>query len=64
VGISDKLGLSNVIYESGDVYKIKKNNTNVAVGTVDVTNGTVDCAAITVGDDFTIHYRSNLNIVG
>jgi hypothetical protein len=64
VGISDKLGLSNVIYESGDVYKIKKNNTNVAVGTVDVTNGTVDCAAITVGDDFTIYYRSNLNIVG
>jgi parallel beta-helix repeat protein len=64
VGISDKLGLSNVIYGTGDVYKVKKNNADVAVGTVDVTNGTVDCATIISGDDFTIYYRSNLNTIG
>jgi len=63
VGISDKLGLSNPIYATGDVYKVKKNNADIAVPTVDVTNGTVDCATITGGDDFTIYYRSNLNIV-
>jgi hypothetical protein len=62
-GISDKLGLSNVIYATGDVYKVKKNNADIAVGAVDVTNGTVDCATITGGDDFTIYYKSNLNIV-
>ena len=63
VGMSDKLGLSNVIYETGDVYKAKKNNADITVGTVNVTNGTVDCATITGGDDFTIYYRSNLNII-
>jgi len=63
VGISDKLGLSNLIYATGDVYKIKKNNADISVPTVDVTNGTVDCATITGGDNFTIYYRSNLNIV-
>jgi len=63
VGISDKLGLSNPIYSSGDVYKVKKNNADIAVPTVDVTNGTVDCATIANGDDFTIYYRTNLNII-
>ena len=63
VGIASKLGLSNVIYATGDVYKIKKNNANVSIGTVNVTYGTVDCATITAGDDFTIWFRSNLNIV-
>ena len=63
VGISDKLGLSNPIYSSGDVYKVKKNNADIDVPTVDVTNGTVDCATIANGDDFTIYYRTNLNII-
>jgi len=63
VGISDKLGLSNPIYSSGDVYKVKKNNADIDVPAVDVANGTVDCATITNGDDFTIYYRSNLNII-
>ena len=62
VGISDRLGLSNVIYAAGDVFKVKRGTTDVPVGAVDVANGTVDCAPIVSGDDFTIYYRSNLNI--
>jgi len=63
VGISDKLGLSNIIYESGDVYKVKKNNADATIGTVNITYGTVDCATISGGDDFTIYYKSNLNVI-
>ena len=63
VGISDKLGLSNIIYASGDVYKVKKNNADATIGTVNTTYGTVDCATINNGDDFTIYYKSNLNII-
>jgi parallel beta-helix repeat protein len=63
IGISDKLGLSNIIYASGDVYKVKKNNADATVGTVNTTYGTVDCANITGGDDFTIYYKSNMNII-
>ncbi len=67
VGITDVLGLSNVIYDTGDVYKVKKNNANavVAGAQVDITYDTYDMAVIglAVGDDFTIWFRSNLNIV-
>ncbi len=67
IGITDVLGLSNVIYETGDVYKIKKNNANavVAGAQVDTDYATYDMAVIGLGaaDDFTIWYRSNLNIV-
>ena len=62
-GISDKLGLSNLVTESADVYKVKKNNADVTVGTVDEDNDTVDCATITGGDDFTIWFKSNLNTI-
>lgn len=64
IGISDKLGLSNVIYDTADVYKIKLNDTDSIIGTVDTLYGTVDCAPINDGDDFTIYYKSNLNIWG
>jgi len=67
VGITDVLGLSNVIYATGDVYKIKKDNANavVAAAQVNVTYDTYDMAVIglAAGNDFTIWYRSNLNIV-
>lgn len=67
IGIGYKLGLSNVINTASDVYKIKKNNVNadVAVDNVNVSNGTYDMSVITLdnGDDFTIWYKSNLNIV-
>ena len=64
VGISDKLGLSNVIYASGDVYKVKVNNADdPTIGTVNTTYNTVDCATINAGDDITIWYKSNLNII-
>lgn len=68
VGIGSKLGLSNIIYATGDVYKVKKNNADWASAnyTVNTTYDTVDVStggAITGGDDFTIYYRSNLNIV-
>lgn len=66
VGIGSKLGLSNAICFTADVYKVKKNNahyssasytTNATYGTVDVSTG----AAITGGDDFTIWYRMSRN---
>lgn len=68
VGIGSKLGLSNVIYAPGDVYKVKKNNADYASGnyTVDATYDTVDVSTggtISGGDDFTIWYKSNLNVV-
>ncbi len=67
IGITDVLGLSNVIYATSDVYKIKKNNANavVAVAQVDTTYDTYDMSVIGLGaaDDFTIWYRSNLNVV-
>jgi len=67
IGITDVLGLSNIIYETGDVYKIKKNNANavVAVAQVNVTYDTYDMAVIGLAatDDFTLWYKSNLNII-
>ena len=64
VGVSDKLGLSNIIYASGDVYKVKVNNADdPTIGTVNTTYNTVDCATINAGDDITIWYKSNLNII-
>ncbi len=67
IGTTDVLGLSNKIYATGDIYKIKKNNANatVAVAQVDATYNTYDMAVIGLGatDDFTIWYKSNLNIV-
>jgi len=67
IGITDVLGLSNVIYETGDVYKIKKNNTNatVAGAQVDTDYDTYDMSVIGLAntDDFTVYYRSNLNII-
>ena len=67
IGITDVLGLSNVIYETGDVFKIKKNNANATVSgaQVNTTYDTYDMSVITLGaaDDFTIWYKSNLNII-
>lgn len=67
IGITDVLGLSNVIYATGDVYKISKNNANavVAGAQVDATYDTYDMAVIGLAgtDDFTIWFRSNLNII-
>lgn len=67
IGITDVLGLSNIIHETSDVFKIKKNNANAAVATaqVNTTYNTYDMSVISLGagDDFTIWYRSNLNII-
>jgi len=73
VGIGDKLGLLNVIYATSDVYKIKVNNADKTsefdmATDVDTENSTVDMSSlaaggITAGDDITIYYRSNLNII-
>lgn len=64
VGVSDKLGLSNIIYASGDVYKVKVNNADdPTIGTVNTTYHTVDCATINAADDITIWYKSNLNFL-
>ena len=67
VGITDVLGLSNIIYATGDVYKIKKNNADavVAAAQVNTTYDTYDMAVIGLagGDDFTIWFKSNLNVI-
>lgn len=71
IGITDVLGLSNIIYETGDVYKITKTtggvsaNAVVAGAQVDVDNDTYDMSVITLGagDTFTIWFKSNLNII-
>jgi len=55
VGIGDKLGLSDIIYRSTDVKKVKQNNADITVPTVDAAHGTVDCS-INAGDDFAIWY--------
>jgi hypothetical protein len=64
IGIGDKLGLSNVIVDSADVLKVKRNNAHEATGTVDTDNSTVDLSAINANDDITILYRESLNVFG
>lgn len=67
IGITDVLGLSNIIYKTSDVFKIKKNNANATVATaqVNTTYDTYDMAVIGLAatDDFTLWYKSNLNII-
>lgn len=68
VGIGSKLGLSNVIYVAGDVFKVKRNNVNSppADYTVNATYHTVDPTlggAIVGGEDFSCWFKSNLNII-
>ena len=69
VGIGSKIGLSNTLdYTTTDVYKVKKNNADypAASYTVNTTYNTVDVStggAINAGDDFTIWFRSNLNVL-
>jgi len=72
VGISDKVGLSHVVYETSDVYKVKRNNADATgdfdmASDVDTTYGTLDLSSLSgglsAGDDITIWYRSNLNII-
>lgn len=68
VGIVNRLGLSNVIYDAADVHKVKKNNADYPHITGYVVDVTYDCVdpttggAIVGGDDFTIWYGSNLNL--
>lgn len=67
VGIDERLGLMNVIYETADVWKIIKNGAKqvVAVAQVDVTYDIYDMSVITLAlnDDFDIWYRAPLNII-
>lgn len=65
IGVTDVIGLSDAIYTTADVFKIKKNNANVtvAIAQVNATYHTYDMAVITlaVTDDFTIWYSINKN---
>lgn len=68
VGIGSRLGLGDIIRVNSDVFKVKKNNADWAAAsyTPNTTKATVDVStggAIVGGDDFTIWYRSNLNLV-
>ena len=65
IGIADKLGLGNIIYASADVFKVKENNADYTNITVDTTHHTVSIdGVIGATNDYTIFYRSNLNIIG
>ena len=63
LGISNKIGLGNPIHTAGDVFKIRRNALDINVGVVDLVNRTVDLSPITTGDDITIFYKANLNIL-
>jgi len=69
VGIGSKLGLSNIIYATGYVYKVTRNAADypTASYTVNATYHTVDMsigAGIVGGDDYTVWFRVNLNVIG
>lgn len=69
IGIGSKVGLASHIMVTTDVFKVKKNNAHVAAAgyTAETTYDTVDLStggAISGGDDFTIWYRCNQNIIG
>ena len=67
IGITDVLGLSNVIAATGDVYKIKKDNAPavVAAAQVNTTYDTYDMSVIGLiaGNDFSIWFITDLNII-
>jgi hypothetical protein len=62
IGIGSKVGLANPIVAAASVFKVKKNNANLAAAsyTAEAVYDTVDLStggAITGGDDFTIWYK-------
>lgn len=67
VGITDVLGLSNLVIATGDVWKITKNTADqtVAGAQVNVITGTYDMAVIglAVTDDFSIWYDGNISTI-
>ncbi len=67
MGIDERLGLMNPIYETSDVWKITKNLAKqvVAIAQVNTDYNTYDMSVIglALNDDFVIWYRSNLNII-
>ena len=65
VGFSDKIGLSNPITATGDVFKKKVNNadkTSELSGNVNITYHTVDCATIVANEDMEIRYKCILTM--
>lgn len=63
VGIGDKIGIRGNLLLTSDVYKVKKNNTNITVPTVNLTNKTIDLSIISDGDDFTVWFKHHLNTI-
>lgn len=65
IGITIRLGLSDHVYATADVYKIRQNGADVAPvgGSVSTDYGTYTMAAIVGGDDIVIYFRRNLNII-
>ena len=68
LGLSSNLGLHPIVRLGCDVYKIKKNNANVAVASaqVNTTYNTYDMSVIGLAatNDFTIWYKTPVNKVG
>ena len=62
IGITDVLGLTNIIFKTGDIFNIKKNDVNVAVIAEDISvvYDTYDMHTIGLAatDDFTICYMT------
>ena len=57
VGLDNLLGLANSLNAEADVYTVTLDGIHVATGTVNTTNNTVDCGAITANSDYTIRYH-------
>jgi hypothetical protein len=57
VGWGDKLGLSNMIRATSDVYKVVKNGAHLNTPTINADYATVDCSTINANDDFVIYYK-------
>jgi hypothetical protein len=66
VGISNKLGMANRVVNESDLYKKKVNTADdtASISTnVDTDKWTLDCGTINAGDDVSVWYRSNRNVV-
>ena len=58
VGMNDVFGLPSSVFGAGSVYKYQKAQTDQTLPKVDISNGTVNLATITNGNDCTIWYKA------
>jgi hypothetical protein len=57
LGITDILGLSNLLHGQNGVYKVQKNGSDIAIPDVDTNNSTIDLTPLASGDNVTVWYK-------